>query len=290
MKPFMTDRSQRRSLVNKKCLAGIALIAQMAIAQVALAASPLPPDMDGCKDFFVSRLAGYFISDCTQSDFDSFIFDEGGDNAATVEGKIVHNTYSQPDDAAPNSQVLVLHNYLNALTAGGWTIVVQDPDHIVAKQIKNGTERWVQLDDNGGSYYKLHLGQKAGMQQSVVTADDMATALNRDGRVSLHVNFDTGKSTIKPDSQPLVDQIVAMMKANTGLQLSVEGNTDNVGPAQANQTLSQARAQAVVSAVSSAGVSASRMTAVGYGQDRPVADNSTDTGRAQNRRVDLVKK
>jgi len=268
----------------------LGVIAFTAAAPVALADSALPKDQDGCKDFFVSRLAGYFISDCTQSEFDSFTFDDGGDKATPVEGKVVHNTYSQPDSATPNSKGLVQHNYMNALTASGWTIVAQDPDHIVAKQIKNGVERWVQLDGNGGSYYMLHLAQKAGMQQSVVTADDMATALNRDGRVSLHINFDTGKSTIKPDSQPIVDQIVAMMKSNGGLKLSVEGNTDNVGSAQANQTLSQARAQAVVTAVSAAGVAASRMTAVGYGQDHPVADNSTESGRAQNRRVDLVKK
>jgi len=267
-----------------------ALIVLAAAADVALADSTPPPDADGCKDFFVSRLAGYFISDCTQSDFDSFIFDDGGDKATTVEGKVVNNTYSQPDGATPNSKALVLHNYMNALTGSGWTIVVQDPDHIVAKQIKSGVERWVQMDGNGGSYYMLHLAQKAGMQQSVVTADDMATALNRDGRISLHINFDTGKSTIRPDSQPIVAQIVAMMKSNAGLQLSVEGNTDNAGSPQTNKTLSQSRAQAVVTAVSSAGVAASRMTAVGYGQDHPVADNSTDAGRAQNRRVDLVKR
>jgi len=268
----------------------LGLIALATAAQGAAANSTLPPDADGCKDFFVSRLAGYFISDCTQSNFDSFTFDDGGDKATTVEGKIVNNTYSQPDSATPNSKALVQHNYMNALTASGWTIVAQDPDHIVAKQIKNGVERWVQMDGNGGSYYMLHLAQKAGMQQSVVTADDMATALNRDGRISLHINFDTGKSSIKPDSQPIVDQIVAMMKSNASMQVSVEGNTDNVGSAQANKTLSQARAQAVVTAVSGAGVAASRMTAVGYGQDHPVADNTTEGGRAQNRRVDLVKK
>ncbi|HEY4212473.1 MAG TPA: OmpA family protein [Steroidobacteraceae bacterium] len=264
----------------------LAAIAAVVLTQAAAA----DPDAAGCKDFFVSRLTGYFISDCTQSEFDSFIFDEGGDKATTVEGKIVNNSYNQPDSATPNSRALVQHNYQNALTAAGWTILVQDPDHIVAKQVKNGVERWVQVDGNGGNYYMLHLAQKAGMQQSVVTADDMATALNRDGRISLHINFDTGKSTIRPDSQPIVDQIVATLKGNSALQLTVEGHTDNVGTPQANQTLSQSRAQAVVTAVTRAGIAASRLTAIGYGQTKPVADNSTDAGRAQNRRVDLVKK
>ena len=182
------------------------------------------------------------------------------------------------------------HNYLNALQGSGWTIVYDDPDILVAKQLKNGEERWVQLDNNGGSTYILHLAEKASMQQSVVTADDMVTALNRDGHISLHINFDTGKSIIEPDSQPVIDQIIAMMKSNPSMQLSVEGHTDNVGTPQSNKALSLARAQAVVDAVVGAGIASPRLTAVGHGQDNPVADNSTEEGRAQNRRVELVKK
>ena len=77
---------------------------------------------------------------------------------------------------------------------------------------------------------------------------------------------------------------------NGSMKISVEGNTDNVGNAQSNMALSLARAQSVVSAVAAGGIDASRMTAVGHGQDNPIADNSTEDGRAQNRRVDLVKK
>lgn len=80
------------------------------------------------------------------------------------------------------------------------------------------------------------------------------------------------------------------MKSSPALQLGVEGNTDNVGSPQSNKALSLARAQAVVAAVAGKGIAASRMAAVGYGQEKPVADNGTDAGKAQNRRVDLVKK
>jgi len=266
----------------------IALIA--ATAPLALAAPALPPDADGCKDVFVSRMVGYYISYCNQMDFDAYKFMEGTDSETSVEGKYVRNKYSQPDDATANSILKVQRNYINALSADGWTLLAMPEGGVTAKQIKNGKERWIELDGNGGSEYTLTMMEKAGMAQSVVTAGDMATALNRDGRISLHINFDTGKATIEPDSLPIIDQIAAMMKANTGLQLSVEGNTDNVGTPQSNQALSLARAQGVVSAVAGAGVAASRMTAVGHGQDSPVADNSTDAGRAQNRRVDLVKK
>jgi len=266
------------------------LITLIACASIAQAQSPSPPDQEGCKDFFVSRMAGYYIYQCEQHDFDQFKFMGGTDQETAVEGKYVSNAYTQPEDATPNSPIKVERNYENALTASGWTILDKGDGYLTAKQIKNGKERWVELSHNEGKAYVLDLVEKAGMEQSVVTADDMTSALNRDGHISLHINFDTGKSTIKPDSLPIIDQIVAMMKSNSGLQLSVEGNTDNVGSAQSNKALSLARAQSVVSAVSGAGVSASRMTAVGNGQENPVADNNTEAGRAQNRRVDLVKK
>ena len=265
----------------------IAMIATLTLSSTAFATNP---DADGCKDFFVSRLAGYYISECTQSDFDAHKFMANTENEVVVEGMIVENHYRQPDDATPNSPLKVERNYENALQASGWTILSKSDSEITAKQIKNGQERWVELSYNDGSDYYIDVAQKTGMQQSVVTADDMATALNRDGRISLHINFTTGKSTIEPDSQPIIDQIVAMMKSNPSIQLSVEGNTDNIGSPQSNKTLSLARAQAVVNAVSGAGIASARLTAVGHGQDNPIADKSTEEGRAQNRRVDLVKK
>ncbi len=271
-------------------IVSLAWIALLATAPLSLAVAAMPPDMAGCKDVFVSRMGGYYLSYCEQYDFQQYKFLGGSDQETAVEGKYVENHYDQPDDATPNSPIKVERNYENALTATGWTILDKGDEYLTAKQIKNGVERWVELSHNEGAGYYLVLVEKAGMAQSVVTADDMTTVLNRDGRISLHINFDTAKATITPDSQPIVDQITAMMKANPSLQLSVEGNTDNVGTAQSNKTLSQARAQAVVTAVSGAGVAASRMAAVGHGQDNPIADNSTDAGRAQNRRVDLVKK
>jgi len=81
-----------------------------------------------------------------------------------------------------------------------------------------------------------------------------------------------------------------LLQNNPQLKLSVEGHTDNVGDAKANNTLSEARAKAVVAALISKGVAASRLSATAFGQDRLVADNSTDDGKAKNRRVELVKR
>jgi outer membrane protein OmpA-like peptidoglycan-associated protein len=101
--------------------------------------------------------------------------------------------------------------------------------------------------------------------------------------------FDFDKADIKPESKPIIDQIVKLLTANAGLKLTVEGHTDNVGNPAYNQRLSEARAKSVVAALTTQGIDSRRLNAVSYGQTRPIADNGTDEGRAKNRRVELVK-
>jgi outer membrane protein OmpA-like peptidoglycan-associated protein len=88
----------------------------------------------------------------------------------------------------------------------------------------------------------------------------------------------------------IIDQIAALLQAHPDLKLSIEGHTDNVGTPQSNKTLSQQRANSVMSAVAQKGIAANRMTAVGWGQEKPIADNRSEDGKAKNRRVEIVKK
>jgi outer membrane protein OmpA-like peptidoglycan-associated protein len=81
-----------------------------------------------------------------------------------------------------------------------------------------------------------------------------------------------------------------MLKSAPTLKLSIEGHTDNVGAPASNKLLSENRARSVMKAVLAGGIAAGRVTAVGFGQENPVADNRTEEGRAKNRRVELVKK
>jgi outer membrane protein OmpA-like peptidoglycan-associated protein len=111
-----------------------------------------------------------------------------------------------------------------------------------------------------------------------------------DGKIITYgITFDIGKSTIKPESMGEINRIAKLMTDNPGLKFSVEGHTDNTGSAATNQTLSDARSKAVVDKLVEMGVAKDRLTSAGKGQNSPIADNSTDEGRAKNRRVEFVK-
>ena len=142
---------------------------------------------------------------------------------------------------------------------------------------------------NDGNDYYLTLVVKEAMKQDV-EASNLLEALNREGHVALYINFDTGKSTIKPESEPIIHQIVEMMRANPEVKISVEGHTDNVGNPESNKMLSEDRANAVVTAIVAQAIDAKRLSSVGHGEDKPIADNKTEEGKASNRRVELVKK
>jgi outer membrane protein OmpA-like peptidoglycan-associated protein len=118
----------------------------------------------------------------------------------------------------------------------------------------------------------------------------MLEALQKSGYVALDIHFDTNKATIKPESKGIVDQIAELMQSNPSLKVGIEGHTDNSGTPAGNKKLSEDRAKSVLAAVAAKGTPGARMSAVGWGQEKPVADNRTEEGRAQNRRVEVVKK
>lgn len=139
--------------------------------------------------------------------------------------------------------------------------------------------------------YYLTVVEKKNLdvKASLLSAEEMEKALAAEGHVALYINFDFDKADIKPDSQPIIDEIVKLLKENPDLNLTIEGHTDNVGKPDYNKQLSDKRAQAVMSAITAKDIEASRLKSVGYGQEKPIADNTTDEGRAKNRRVELVK-
>lgn len=134
--------------------------------------------------------------------------------------------------------------------------------------------------------------ERKGLVQTaaLLPADVLKQQLDASGRVAIQVNFATDKADLLPDSKPQLDQVLALLTQDPALSLSVEGHTDNTGTAERNRTLSIARATSVVAALTGQGIDAKRLAAAGFGQDKPVADNGTEAGRAKNRRVELVRK
>jgi len=102
-----------------------------------------------------------------------------------------------------------------------------------------------------------------------------------------NIFFDTGKSTLRAESNAELDRLVKLMKDVPTLKIEISGHTDNTGSATLNETLSQSRAEAVVAYLTTKGIAANRMTAKGYGASKPIASNATEDGKQQNRRTEF---
>src|SRR5580698_7428145 len=122
------------------------------------------------------------------------------------------------------------------------------------------------------------------------TGTDIDSSLTKKSRVTLpDVQFETGRATITPDSEASLNTVLASLKDHSDWKIRVEGFTDNVGPQDANEKLSADRAEAVATWLADHGIDRSRLSSKGYGESRPVASNKSDSGRAKNRRVELVR-
>ena len=108
--------------------------------------------------------------------------------------------------------------------------------------------------------------------------------------VTNNILFETGKATLKPESMEEIQKVADYMKKNPTARFEVQGHTDNQGSDKINDPLSQERAEAVVKALEGMGVDPFNLRPVGKGSHEPIADNSTEAGRSQNRRVEFIKK
>ncbi|HST46078.1 MAG TPA: OmpA family protein [Luteimonas sp.] len=156
--------------------------------------------------------------------------------------------------------------------------------------LDGGRQVWVhaRLDPRSAGWVVL---ERTGFVQTaaLLPADALKNQIEASGRVAIQVNFAVDKAEILPESRPQLEQVVALLKDDRGLRLSVDGHTDASGDAARNRTLSEARARSVVAVLVASGIAADRLQARGHGADKPVADNGSEDGKAKNRRVELVK-
>ncbi len=258
---------------------------------------------EGCKNHpLFNQMTNFFINSCEFREFDAYKFPlenstDGDIKTETVEGKYYYYEYSIKEGSTQPSALQIYRNYENALKNINATIIakVYEPGNsynfLCAKISKGDKETWVRIDAGDGARtdYNITIVEKDNMEQ-VIQANEMLNALNTNGYIALNILFDTGKSTVKTESEPIIEQIYLLLNSNPSLQVSIEGHTDNVGNAESNKKLSEARAKAVMNALITKGITKERLSSVGWGQEKPVADNRTEEGRTKNRRVEIVKK
>lgn len=258
-------------------------------------------DADGCTDHpLLTRLENFYISQC-ENNYNELQLRTSSSKTETKEGNLFYIYYRYNSEAGvkAKSALQIIKNYEIAITKNGGKMIYKNSSSLDANLeatyylSTKEKEYWVQLTsfagtDNAIEAFSLNILEMNAMKQEV-DATEMFEEINKSGFVALYINFETGKSAIKTESQPIIDQIYEMLKQNPDLKISIEGHTDNVGTTQSNQTLSDARAKSVMNALVSKGIIASRLKSKGWGMTKPVADNSTEEGKAKNRRVEIIK-
>ena len=263
---------------------------------VAIAPLIAQEDVEGSKDpAFFTRMPGYHIYRYDDVQFDKYEFRISHEKTQVVEGHHLLILYDLNNNVQAPSPLQIGRNYINAVKKIGGQLIYeyQDPgEDVVLKVVKNGMEVWVYVSANGSGSYGIHLIERKAMNQDVVAdANSLANSIKESGKAAVYgIYFDTGKSILKPESQPTLQEISKLLKTEPNLKLYVVGHTDNTGTFDANMKLSMDRAVAVVNAlVSQFSVNAARLTAWGDGPTSPVASNDNEEGKALNRRVELVK-
>lgn len=257
-------------------------------------------DAEGSKDYpGISRMPGYYINDYREIPFDAYKFKIAVTNTwkeESVEGRRTNIRYNLKEGTEAPSQLQVLRNYQNAARAkGGKILFSADEDgETTIRFSKDGKDIWLALQvgnaPSGTPVFMVIVEREAMKQDVTIDADAMAHDIGETGKVAVYgILFDTAKADLKPESGPALTEIAKLLNANPGLKVYVVGHTDMTADLATNLKLSQARAQAVVTAlVSKQGIAAARLIPYGAGPYAPVATNRTEEGRAKNRRVELV--
>jgi outer membrane protein OmpA-like peptidoglycan-associated protein len=215
------------------------------------------------------------------------------DGRKAVEGHFISVSYRRPGSEPEMSGLEMIRNHTQAIQAIGGEIVYEGRWSASMKVLVGDRNVWMEVSPYGNRAYRLDfIEQEAMTQQLVADAEALLADLERVGHVVLGgIFFDTDEAVVKPESQAALTEIASLLEANPGVTAFIVGHTDMTGDLEHNLDLSNARAAAVIEAlVADHGISPERLTPRGVGPLAPVASNETETGRALNRRVELVKR
>jgi len=252
------------------------------------------PDLKGSKDHpLLSRMPNFYIEGYEDKEFDSHGFIvQAGKPATPVEGHSYHILYKLNKGVAQPGELKIRRNVQDALKKIGGKVVFDDNFNRASTIVlqKGGKETWVEVR-TGATFYRLWIVEKEGMKQEVeANAEAMGNDIRSTGHVSVYgIYFDSGKSTIRPESDAAIKEIAKLLKDNGALKIYIVGHTDNVGSFDSNMKLSKDRADAVAKTlVAKHSIAAGRLKAYGVSSLSPMASNNTEDGKAKNRRVELV--
>jgi len=268
------------------------------------------PHVDGAKPHRILK----FYPDARVTSYEHREFDavdvvtaytKGAEDPArteTIEGKVFRYEYEHKPGI---SSLEVVRQFESALKKAGFSVIAagkQLPGVAGSEEAfgafrldKDGApEVYVNvlagLSSDGTMSYVTIVEPKAMEEKYTVDASGLYDEIAKSGRVAVYgITFDTGKATLTSDSEAVLGEVRKLLERHAELKLRIEGHTDNVGKPAANKKLSEERAAAVKTWLAEGGIAGARLTAAGFGDAKPVADNATDEGRAKNRRVELVK-
>lgn len=237
----------------------------------------------------------------------------------SIKGKYYH-AFIRPKEAEVFSEAYIVHSYEKAIKDLGGILIYEGeiPDNTETYLLDKNRmpysldlasfttctyKQFVLRTPNGNVWFEICFGDMSskGIDYTVmyegelvqtikiVKVDELKSAIDKEGKAVLYINFDTDRSTLKLDGVQAVEEIAKLMKDNPALELSIEGHTDNTGTTSHNQKLSFDRAQSVVKKLEELNIAGSRLKAVGYGSEKPLVPNDSEENKVKNRRVEIVK-
>ena len=309
---------------SRKNLAMLVLIPLLSI-MAAASAHAQTRDVAGAKDFpGIGRFGGSVITGYVVKDFDAArmqaaAFKDGQPaDARRLEGRVTRIAYR----TKPGPSILeVSRNFETQLAKAGFTTLLAcDTDACGAIPFTEAIDAlpvpqmWVdgfnyhyyagRKEEGGREIYasvlvsqnnqditaQLTIAELGAIENKMVDAAAMAKGLGETGHIALYgIYFDTDKATLKPESRPTLEQIAKLLTTQPQLNVFIVGHTDNQGAYEYNVDLSRRRAEAVAAELArSYRIAPARLRTAGVGFLAPVGSNASDSGRALNRRVELV--
>jgi outer membrane protein OmpA-like peptidoglycan-associated protein len=252
----------------------------------------LAPDQPGCVDSkLFPKIAACRIDNCEKKESDhreiAVSEDEKGDPVtAPMDGNTQAVMYECWTGTTPTS---IVEKAEAGLRAAGFEIPYRFAD-AEASLTAHKDDLWVTVEAASRYYTLTEINAVGPDFESAIDADSMADMLERYGHVPLNgVEFLPGKPDLIPSSSVILEEVAALLKNHPTWHLRVEGHTDNVGSKTSNLNLSFFRASTVVAWLATNGIKRARLDPKGLGDTHPIADNTTETGRNRNRRIELVK-